>query len=196
MLLEGGGVLRQRVDLLLRLGLEGGDGRRGRGLELRLGRRDIAAQRAVDGAADGVERGTQARGAGFGLFKRVGGRLREMLLEEFRMFRQGGDLVVRFFLESAQRRLHGGLEMALRGGDALAEGLADEKAGLFQRVAHFLGAGFREFRRLGGDAGKFCWKDGVAGECGELFLGGGGDHVFEPLALHGHRVDGLLGRSG
>ena len=197
MLLEGGGVLRQRVDLLLRLGLEGRDGRRGRGLELRLRCRDIAAQRAVDGAADGVERGAQARGAGFGLFERFGGRLREMLLEEFGMLRQGGDLVLRFFLESAQRLFHGGLEMALRGGDALAEGLADEEAGLFQRVAHFLGAGFREFRCLGGDAGKILLEGvGVAGQRGELFLGGGGDHVFEPLALHGHRVDGLLGGLG
>ena len=55
MLLESVGVLRQRVDLLLRFRVEGFDGCGGGRLELRLGRLDIAAQRAVDGAADLVE---------------------------------------------------------------------------------------------------------------------------------------------
>ena len=36
----------------------------------------------------------------------------------------------------------------------------------------------------------------MAGHRGQLFLGGGGNHVFEPLALHGQRINGLLGGLG
>ena len=60
--LEGVGMLRQRVDLLLRFRVEGFDSRGGGRLESSLGRRDILAKRLVNGGADLVERGAQGPG--------------------------------------------------------------------------------------------------------------------------------------
>ena len=141
MLLEGFGVLRQRVDLLLRLRVEGFDGCGGGRLELLLGRHDIAGQRAVDGAADLVERGAQGCGLRLGLQEGLAGGEREMLLEGVGVLRQRVDLFLRFRMEGLDGCGGGRLELRLRRHDIAAQRAVNGAADLVERGAQ--GRGLR-----------------------------------------------------
>ncbi len=170
-LLEGVGVLGQRVDLLLRFGLEGFDGRGGSRLKLRLGRGDILAEGLVDGGAGLVERGAQRSGLRLGLQDGGAGSEREMLLEGFGVLGQRVDLLLRLGLEGFDGGECGLLELRLGRGDILAERLVDGGANLVERGAQ------RRGLRLG-------LQDGLAGGEREMLL--------EGVGVLGQRVDLLL----
>ena len=183
MLLEGVGMLRQRIDLLLRFRVEGFDSRGGGRLELSLGRGDILAERLVNGGADLVERGAQRPRLCLGMRDGIAGGQREMLLEGVGMLRQRVDLLLRFRVEGFDSRGGGRLESRLGCGDILAKRLVNGVADLVERGAQ------RPRLRLG-------MRDGIAGGQREMLLEGVGMLRQRVDLLLRFRVEGFDSRSG